>query len=552
MTRTARAFSSFRVPGPVAVVALVALVALCTSGCSLAPDYERPAMPVADSWNGQESEPVSGGTPVSGSEASAAPTMAAVADVPWQDFVSDPRLRSVIDLALDNNRDLRIAALHVERARAAYRIQRSDLYPKVGASAGAQSFSFATDFGGDSSSGGSSTSTFEQFSVDLGIASWELDFFGRIRSLKAAALEQYFATQEAQVATQVALVSEVASAYLALAADTESLQLAQDTLKAQQESYDLIQKSTDLGMASDLDLRQAQSQVDGSRADVARIRGLIARDRNALALLAGAPVAPDLLPDGLGAVTEMRDLAPGLPSEVLLDRPDVLVAEHRLKAANADIGAARAAFFPRIALTGSGGTLSSSLSGLFKTGTGVWSFVASIDQPIFQAGALRAGVDVSTVERDLAVAQYEKAIQTAFTEVNDALAQRETLADQQAAQKSLVAGLNEAYRLSKARYDAGVDGYLNVLVAERSLYAARQGLVGVRLADQLNLVTLFKVLGGGGPVAAAGAGGSKQSAESTGSSGMTGGTAGSAGLGEEETGYSGAANGSSTRKGSRK
>ena len=254
-------------------------------------------------------------------------------------------------------------------------------------------------------------------------------------------------------------------------------------------------------MASDLDLRQAQSQVDGSRADVARLRGLIARDRNALSLLAGAPVAPDLLPDGLGAVTEMRDLAPGLPSEVLLDRPDILVAEHRLKAANADIGAARATFFPRIALTGSGGTLSSSLSGLFKTGTGVWSFVASIDQPIFQAGALRAGVDTSYVERDLAVAQYERAIQTAFAEVNDALAQRATLADQQAAQESLVDGLNEAYRLSKARYDAGIDGYLSVLVAERSLYAARQGLVGVRLADQLNLVTLFKVLGGGGPVA---------------------------------------------------
>ena len=208
----------------------------------------------------------------------------------------------------------------------------------------------------------------------------------------------------------------------------------------------------------------------------------------------------DLLPDGLGAVTEMGDLAPGLPSDVLLDRPDILVAEHRLKAANADIGAARAAFFPRISLTGSGGTLSSSLSGLFGAGTDVWSFVASVEQPIFQAGALRAGLEASTVDRDLAVARYEKAIQTAFAEVNDALAQRQTLADQQEAQESLVDGLDQAYRLSRQRYDAGVDGYLSVLVAERSLYAARQGLVAVRLADQLNRVTLFKVLGGGGPV----------------------------------------------------
>jgi len=502
MRQTARSFPSSRPLGPAALTALLGVFVLGLlglSGCSLAPDYERPAMPVADTWDAPAGKAPAGGMAAGeGGASGAAATRAA--DIPWRDFVADPRLRSVIERALDNNRDLRIAALTVERAQAAYRIQRSDLYPKVGASASAQSFSFATNFGGDGSSGGSGTSTFEQYSVDLGIAAWEIDFFGRIRSLKDAALEQYFATREAQVATQISLVSEVASAYLALAADTESLQLAEDTLKTQHESYDLIGKSTDLGMTSDLDLRQAQSQVDASRADVARLRGQIARDRNALALLAGGPVSPELLPDGLGPVTEMGNLEPGLPSEVLLDRPDILVAEHRLKAANADIGAARAAFFPRVSLTGSGGTLSSSLSGLFGAGTDVWSFVASIEQPIFQAGALRAGLEVSTVERDLAVAQYEKAIQTAFTEVNDALAQRQTLADQKEAQESLVEGLNEAYRLSKVRYDAGVDGYLSVLVAERSLYAARQGLVGVRLADQLNRVTLFKVLGGGGPV----------------------------------------------------
>jgi multidrug efflux system outer membrane protein len=416
------------------------------------------------------------------------------AETPWREFFADPQLRSVIELALENNRDLQAAALTVERARAVYRIERSDLYPDVGASASAESFSFATDLSG---SGESQTATFEQYSVSLGIASWELDFFGRIRSLKEAALQRYFGTREAHAAARIALISQVASAYLALAADTESLALAEATLEAQRQSYDLIRQSTDLGMTSELDLRQAQSQVDASRADVARLRGRVARGRNALGLLAGTQVPADLLPDGLDTVTEMGDLAPGLPSEVLLRRPDILAAEHRLQAANADIGAARAAFFPRIALTGSGGTLSGDLSGLFGSGTGVWSFVAGIDVPIFTGGALRAGLDASYVERDLAVGAYEKAIQTAFAEVSDALILRETLTDQQEAQESLVEALSEAHRLSKARYDVGVEGYLTVLVAERSLYSARQGLVAVRLADELNRVTLFKVLGGG-------------------------------------------------------
>jgi multidrug efflux system outer membrane protein len=452
---------------------------LMLNACSLAPDYERPEMPVPEEWNGPDAARTDGAT---------------AAETPWRELFTDPELRSVIELALENNRDLRAAALTVERARALYRIERSDLYPDGGASASAESFSFATDLSG---SGESETATFEQYGVNLGIAAWELDFFGRIRSLEEAALQRYFATREAHAATRIALISAVASAYLRLAADRESLALAEATLEAQTSSYDLIRQSTELGMTSELDLRQAQSQVDASRADLARLRGQIARDRNALGLLTGTPVPDDLLPDGLDAVTEMHDLAPGVPSEVLLRRPDVLAAEHRLRAANADIGAARAAFFPRIALTGSGGTLSGDLSGLFGSGSGVWTFVAGIDVPIFTGGALRAGLDASYVERDLAVAEYEKAIQTAFAEVSDALVLRETLTDRQEAQESLVEALREAHRLSRARYDVGMEGYLTVLVAERSLYSARQGLVAARLADELNRVTLFKVLGGG-------------------------------------------------------
>jgi len=481
---------------PVRSLGALALVTLLVTGCSLAPDYERPEMPVPTTW----AEPDGGSASVAAAAdlpASAAPATPAqpAAEIPWQDYFSDPRLRSVIELALDHNRDLRAAALTVDRARAAYRIERSDLYPHVGASASAESFSFATDFGGN---GDSQTSTFEQYGVNVGIAAWELDLFGRVRSLKESALERYFATREARVATRVALISEVASAYLALAADTESLALARGTQQTQQTSYDLIRQSTDVGMASDLDLRQAQSQVEASRADVARLEGQVARGRNVLALLAGAPVPLDLLPDDLGEVTALRNLAPGLPSEVLLERPDILAAEHRLRAASANIGAARAAFFPRISLTGSGGTLSSDLSGLFGSGTDVWTFVGAIDVPIFQGGALRAGLDTAYVERDLAVTQYEKAIQTAFAEVGNALALRATLSKQQEAQESLVEALSEAHRLSSARYEVGMESYLTVLVAERSLYSARQGLVAVRLADELNLVTLFKVLGGGG------------------------------------------------------
>jgi multidrug efflux system outer membrane protein len=385
----------------------------------------------------------------------------------------------------------------VQKARAVYRIQRSELVPSVSATAGADISRVPEDL-----SGTGSAETVEQYSVNLGLAAWELDLFGRLASLKKSALERFLATEEARRATRVALVAEVASAWLTLAADTESLALAEATQQAQEESFDLIRQSRDLGMATDLDLSQARSQVESARADRARLAGLVALDRNALALLVGAPVPERLLPDGLpadrtGPETAVLGLAPGLPSEVLLSRPDILAAEHRLKAANANIGAARAAFFPRISLTAAGGVLSGELESLFDGSSGTWSFVPRVSVPIFTGGALTAGLDSARVDRELAVAEYEKAIQTAFREVGDALSLRRTLADQLEARRALVDALAEAHRLSEVRFDAGLDGYLGVLVAQQSLYSARQGLVATRLAEQANLVRLFRVLGGG-------------------------------------------------------
>jgi multidrug efflux system outer membrane protein len=318
-----------------------------------------------------------------------------------------------------------------------------------------------------------------------------------VRSLKDRALEQYLATEQARTASQISLVAAVAASYLALAADLENLRLAEATLEAQRASYELIRGSRDLGMATDLDLRQAQSQVDVARVDAARFAGLVAVDRNALDLLAGAPVPDELLPQGLGEAAGASKLSPGLPSDVLLRRPDILAAEHMLQAANASIGAARAAFFPRISLTAAVGTMSDELSALFGSGTGTWTFVPQLTLPIFTGGSRRAGLEAAKVGRDIAVAEYEKAIQTAFREVSDALALRTNLRAQEEAQRSLVDALDEAHRLAEARYRAGIDSYLSVLVAQRALYAARQGLVAVRLAGAVNSITLFKALGGG-------------------------------------------------------
>jgi multidrug efflux system outer membrane protein len=460
---------------------LISLVgaALALSGCTMIPKYARPEPPVPPSW------PESAAPPASG------PGLAA-AETRWEDLFTDQRLAGVIELALANNRDLRVAALTVEKMQAVYRIQRSPLFPTVGVLASGEKFRIPAK---ETDEGVAKTST--AFSVNLGTTSWELDLFGRIRSLKAGALEQYLATEQARRGAQISLVAAVAGDWLALAADTESLGLARATLEAQQSSYELLRRSREAGITSDLELSQAQTQVETARASLAAAAGRTAVDRSTLDLLAGTPVPPDLLPDRLGDVAEARLLSPGLPSEVLLSRPDILAAEHRLKAANASIGAARAAFFPRISLTAAVGTMSSELSGLFGSGTGTWTFVPQIAAPLFTGGYNRANLAAAKTDREIAVAQYERAIQGAFAEVSNGLALRTTLVAQREAQQALVDALAETYRLSEARFKAGIDSYLAVLVAQRSLFAGQLALINVRLAEQANLVTLYKVLGGG-------------------------------------------------------
>jgi multidrug efflux system outer membrane protein len=462
-------------------LALVLGVWICLNGCTMAPKYTRPEAPVPTDWpRGPAYQ-----------ETSSTSRSPAAADLPWRQFFTDDRLQQIINTALRNNRDLRLAALQVERARALYRVQRADLLPKVetGFSANKQRVRI-------SGAGGSGLVTLEEFSVNLGVTAWELDFFGRIRSLSQKALEEYFATEQARRSAQILLISEVANAYLTLAADRENLKLSQSTLETQQAAYNLIRRRFEAGIAPELDLRQVQTRVDAARVDVARYTELAAQDENALNLLAGSVVPGDLLPVELSAVKSLSDVSPGTSSEVLLHRPDILQAEHALKAAHANIGAARAACFPRIALTTAVGSASGDLSGLFKPGTFIWSYAPQVVLPIFDARTWSA-LKVTQVDREIALAQYEKAIQGAFREVADALARRGTLGNQMEAQQSLVEASAKAYRLSNARYEKGIDIYLNVLDAQRSLYSAQQGLIGIRLAKLANQVRLYAVLGGG-------------------------------------------------------
>jgi multidrug efflux system outer membrane protein len=460
---------------------LLGVIVAFLGGCTLAPEYTRPASPVPVAWP-------TGAAYHETKSAASAPT---VAELPWREFFTDRRLQEIIGIALNNNRDLRLAALNVERARALYGIQRAELLPTVNAVGSGSQERIPADL---SSTGSARTS--ERYGVNLGITSWEIDFFGRIRSLKDRALEEYLATDEARRGAQILLASAVAQAYLALATDREALKLVISTLETQEASYRLIKKSYDVGLASKLDLRRAQSQVDAARGDVARYTQLAAQDENALNFLVGSPLPPELLPPELGSVSPLPEISPGLSSELLLRRPDIAAAEHRLKASNANIGVARAAFFPRISLTTFIGTASADLSGLFKGGSGTWGFAPQIAIPIFDARTWSA-YDVTKVDREITVAQYEKAIQTAFREVADALAVQGTVGRQIAAQQSLVEAVTETYRLANMRYTKGIDSYLGVLDAQRSLYAVQQGLIALRLAGLANQVTLYKVLGGG-------------------------------------------------------
>ena len=461
---------------------LLGLIVTLLGGCTLAPKYSRPAAPVPADW---PSGPAYQGI-------QAAPGAPTAAETGWREFFADERLQKIIETALTNNLDLRAAALNAERARAVYGIRRVELLPTVDAAGSYYKARIPVDI-----SGSEKSPTVEQYDVNLGITSWEIDFFGRIRSLKDKALEEYLATEQARRSVQILLVSEVANAYLALAADREGLELSQSTLESQQAGYDLIRRRYEVGVAGELDLRQEQTRVDAARVDVALFTRLVAQDENALNLLVGSPVPNELLPADLSSVGPHQEISPGLSSEVLLRRPDILQAENLLKAANANIGAARAAFFPRISLTAVFGTASGDLSRLFRPGQDAWTFTPQIVMPIFDARTWWA-LKATKVDGALALTQYQKSIQTAFREVADALATRGTVDEQLAAQQSLVDASSETYRLSNARYTKGIDNFLGVLVAQRSLYAAQLRLINIRLTRLANQVRLYAVLGGGG------------------------------------------------------
>jgi len=457
----------------------VAVTIATTSACSLMPEYLRPQAPVPETFPNTDPKAASSATQLS--------------DIPWQDYFADAQLREVIGLALNNNRDLRVAALNIEKARALYRVQRADLFPRVGIT-GTET---AQRLPGDLTASGNATTT-HQYSATIGFSAYELDFFGRIRSLNAQAFEQYLATEEAKRSAQISLVAEVANAWLTLAADKERLALARNTLETRQKSYELIRRTFEVGVGSALDVRQAETLMEGSRADVARYTAQEAKDANALALITGTPVSANLLPTKLSdAVSAITEVPAGVPSEVLTRRPDVLQAERILRAANANIGAARAAFFPSITLTTGAGIASDSLGGLFSGGGGTWSFIPQIKLPIFEAGRLTANLEATKVQREINVAQYEKSIQTAFREVSDAFAEKSTLTERLDARRKLVEATKASFTLSEARYKGGIDSYLGLLDSQRALYLAELELIDIRLIESANRVALYKVLGGG-------------------------------------------------------
>ncbi|WAJ38443.1 AdeC/AdeK/OprM family multidrug efflux complex outer membrane factor [Pseudomonas sp. GOM7] len=459
----------------------LAVATALLSGCSLIPDYQRPEAPVAADWPQGEAY---GDAAREGS--------VAAADLQWQAFFRDPALRQLVQTALENNRDLRVAALNVEAYQALYRIQRADLLPSVSADGAGTRQRLPADL---SQTGQARTSG--QYSATLGINAWELDFFGRLRSLSEQALQQYLATEQAARSTQISLVASVASAYLQWQADQSLLELTQDTLQTYEASYQLTQRSFDVGVSDALALSQARSAVDSARVSLAQYQRRVAQDRNALIQLLGTGL-PNDLPQGLKLDKQILESVPaGLPSDLLQRRPDLLQAEYQLKAANANIGAARAAFFPSVSLTANAGTASRELSGLFDAGSGTWLFQPQINLPIFNAGRLRANLDYAELQKDIQVAQYEKAIQTAFQEVADRLAARTTYREQLEAQRTLLDTTETYYELAERRYRTGVDSYLTLLDAQRQLFSIRQQLISDRLAQLTSEVELYKALGGG-------------------------------------------------------
>lgn len=466
---------------------LIAIAVACVAtGCTFQPKYERPAAPVAQAF------------PASGVYATQPATTAgdtangrAAVDIGWREFFADPRLQRLIDIALANNRDLRVAVLNVDAARAQYRITRAQLFPAIDAQAGKSAQRTPLDL----SPSGQTISHEYQVGLD---ASWEIDFWGRIRSLKDQALEQYLSTAQARKAAEISLVAQVADQYLQMLAVDDLLKITDETLKTAQASYSLTKLQFENGTGSELDLRQAETVVEQARANREAQARARAQAENALVLLVGGPL-PDDLPAGRSLDDQrlLTDIPAGLPSDLLTRRPDIMQAEATLRAANANIGAARAAFFPKISLTSSVGTASPTLGGLFKAGSAAWTFAPQITLPIFEGGSNLANLDLANVQKRIEVAQYEKAIQSAFHEVADDLAARSTYDGQIGALERTTFAQSRTLELSQLRYKNGVDSYLQVLTAQTNLYTVQQSLINARAARLENLVNLYVALGGG-------------------------------------------------------
>lgn len=452
------------------------LIALALGGCSMAPTYERPAAPVADSWSGVSAQ--------QGRQAS---------ELDWQSFIVDPQLRKLVGTALDNNRSLRQTLLDIEQARAQYRIQRADRIPGLSAGASGNRQRLPADL---SSKGQSSVAS--TYQVGLSLPEYEVDLFGRVKSLSDAALQQYLATEEAGRSARIALIAEVTQAYLVHDGAQRRLALTQQTLISREYSFALISRHRAVGNATALDYQEALGLVEQSRADEEAALRQKQQAFNALVLLLGTPDAATSIPQTQqDKLLLVQDIAAGSPSSLIERRPDILAAEHRLQARNADIGAARAAFFPRITLTGSFGTSSAQMSGLFDGGSRSWSFIPTLSLPIFDGGRNRAGLSLAEARKDSAVAAYEGTIQTAFREVADALAATDTLRREEAARRALANTSVESLKLAKARYEGGIDSHLRYLDAQRASFANETAFIEASTQRQIALVDLFRSLGGG-------------------------------------------------------
>jgi outer membrane protein, multidrug efflux system len=447
------------------------LGAALVAGCTMVPKYERPAAPVPSQFPGVTNV-----------------QQGVAADLAWRSFFSEERLQKLIEIALVNNRDLRVAVLRVEQSRAQFRITRSALFPEVAAGA---SYTLAHAAGSDADH-------FEQWNALLGASAYEVDLWGRVRSLNRQALENFFATAEAQRSAQISLVAEVANLYYQLRQAEEQIGLAEQTLTVVGESYALNKATFEAGASSELDLRTAEGQVQTAKINLLGYRRQLALSQDALVLLLGQSIPSDLAaPQSFKDATLLAEVPVGLPSDLLLRRPDILQAEHTLRAANANIGAARAAFFPAITLSASLGTSSSELTRLFSGGTGLWNFAPQVTLPIFTGGRNRANLEAADVSKRIEIANYEKAIQTAFREVSDALIVKASYAEEVREEEALIQAQQRRYELAEARYRQGQDSYLNVLSAQQDLYSAQQGLLQARRNELVGSISIYKALGGG-------------------------------------------------------